>query len=264
MLGLMMGFTGYALNDVEGCREIFFRLSQSSHPARAIVMDRVIRMATQPVLRIDPIALELYRHTIREHKKYLLSRITLDDPAALSSNIKFANLLQEYGVDPPMKISPATNKMTYAFAKTDHAFADLLEHENPEVQALVAARLGIKTTIEETRSTRLINIANCTLDKFSAPLLPIPLKYSGAHTHRYSGDWQLNMQNLSARKSRAMRSCIHVPEGYTIVAVDAAQIEARIVAWLAGQQDLLEMFRLGEDTYRAFAGDIFLMATLLR
>ena len=256
--GMMMAFTGYAINDVVGCREIFFRLLSEFPPGEAQVMDRVIRMATQPKLHIDPVALADYRTLIQGRKKALLANITLDDPAILSSNPKFAELLREYGVEPPMKSSPANpEKQTYAFAKTDHAFADLLEHDNPDVQALVAARLGFKTTIEETRSTRLINIAMCTHSFLGASLLPMPLKYSGAHTHRYSGDWKLNMQNLSARKSKAIRSCIHAPEGYTIVAVDAAQIEARIVAWLSGQQSLLEMFSTGVDTYRAFAGDIF-------
>ena len=87
--------------------------------------------------------------------------------------------------------------------------------------------------------------------------MPVPLKYSGAHTHRYSGDWLLNMQNLSARKSKEIRRCLYAPEGYTIVACDAAQIEARIVAWLANQIDLLDMYYNGEDTYKAFAADIF-------
>ena len=242
--GLMMGFTGYALNDVEGCREIFFRLRKNLPAQEAYVMDRVIRMATQPVLHVDIAALDDYRAAVRQKKRDLLSRVTLTDPGLLMSNPKFAELLLSYGVDPPMKISPATGKQTYAFAKTDYAFTDLLEHNDIEVQALVAARLGIKTTIEETRSTRLINIGLCTYQHLKECLLPVPLKYSGAHTHRYSGDWQLNMQNLSARKSREIRKAILAPPGYTIVAVDAAQIEARIVAWLSGQNDLLEMFRL--------------------
>lgn len=255
--GLMMGFTGYTLNDVEGCRQIFNRLRKDFPTQEAIVLDRVIRMATQPVLHVDVAALDDYRKEIQKHKKNLLSRVRLAGPDDLMSNPKFAALLLKLGVDPPMKVSPTTGKPTYAFAKTDQEFADLQEHEDPEVQALMAARLGNKTTIEETRSTRLINIGLCTTSFLNEPLLPIPLKYSGAHTHRYSGDWALNMQNLSARKSKAIRSCILAPPGYTIVAVDAAQIEARIVAWLAGQQDLLEMFELGQDTYKAFAADIF-------
>ena len=256
--GVLMAFTGYAINDVEGCREIFFRLRKDFPVQEARVMDTVIKMATKPLLEIDPVALSDYRTLIQERKKVLLSNITLDDPAILSSNPKFAALLLEYGVDPPRKLSPSDPRNeTWAFAKTDHAFTDLLEHEDLAVQALVAARLGFKTTIEETRSTRLINIALCTHSFLGATLLPVPLKYSGAHTHRYSGDWRLNLQNLSARKNNEIRKCIHAPPGYTIVAVDAAQIEARLVAWLASQENLLEMFAKGEDTYRAFAKDIF-------
>ena len=126
--------------------------------------------------------------------------------------------------------------------RADQKFTDLLEHDDPMVQALVAARLGVKSTIEETRSTRFIAIAESSQAHLGAPYMPVPLKYSGAHTHRYSGDWKLNMQNLSARKSKEIRRCLYAPEGYTIVAVDAAQIEARIVAWLAGQIDLLDMY----------------------
>jgi hypothetical protein len=256
--GLLMGWTGYTLNDVEGCREIFFRLRKDFPGQEALVMDRVIRMATQPVLHVNMVVLDDYRDVVRQRKRDLLSRISLTDPGQLRSDERFAHLLLQYGVDPPMKNSPTDpHKKIYAFAKTDYAFTDLLEYEDVEVQALVAARLGVKTTIEETRSTRLINIGLCTNSFLKEPLLPVPLKYGGAHTHRYSGDWLLNLQNLSARKSKEIRTAIEAPPGYTIVAVDAAQIEARIVAWLAGEEALLEMFRLGQDTYKAFAAIIF-------
>ena len=258
--GKMMLFTAYAHNDAVGCREIFFRLRDQLPNMEAIVMDRVIRMATDPKLQVDIGALTTYRETVRTKKSVLLSRVTLSDPGMLASNIKFAGLLAAFGVDPPMKVSPSDpegKKLTYAFAKTDAAFTDLLEHDDPMVQALVAARLGVKTTIEETRSSRFISIGMATHAHLGMPYMPVPLKFSGAHTHRYSGDWLLNMQNLSARKSKEIRRCLYAPEGYTIVAVDAAQIEARIVAWLAQQDDLLNMYVAGEDTYRAFAADIF-------
>jgi DNA polymerase len=88
----------------------------------------------------------------------------------------------------------------------------------------------------------------------------VPLKYSGAHTHRLSGDWQLNLQNLSNRKNKIIRSAIFAPEGYVILAVDASQIEARLVAWLAQQVDLLQMFRDKIDIYKDFAADIYNVA----
>jgi hypothetical protein len=259
--GLMMLWVSYVNNDVEGCREIFFYLKDRFPGREALIMDRVLKMATTPVLHINTSALVVYRDQIKAEKQELLDVIKAD-PSQLTSNQKFAALLENLGVDPPTKISPTTGKLTYAFAKSDHAFMDLLEHDDPDVQALVAARLGVKTTIEESRSTRLIFIGACTTLFLRAPLLPVPLKFSGAHTHRLSGDWQLNLQNLGSRKTRAIRSAIFAPEGMTIVAVDAAQIEARLTAWLAGQLDLIDMFRRGEDTYRAFAAEIFRRALL--
>jgi DNA polymerase len=65
------------------------------------------------------------------------------------------------------------------------------------------------------------------------------------------------MQNLGARKGKEIRSAILAPPGYTIVAVDAAQIEARLTAWLAGELSLLQQFANGEDVYRNFATEIF-------
>ena len=50
--------------------------------------------------------------------------------------------------------------MTYAFAKTDREFTALLEHENPKVRAVIAAGLAYKSTIEESRTVRLLDVAS--------------------------------------------------------------------------------------------------------
>jgi len=55
-----------------------------------------------------------------------------------------------------------------------------LEHEDERVQAVVAARLGTKSTLEETRTERFINIAK-------RGSLPVPLSYYAAHTGRWGG-----------------------------------------------------------------------------
>jgi DNA polymerase len=254
--GLLMAWTGYTLNDVEGCRSIFFHLAPEFPPSEALIMDRVIRMATQPKLHANMKALSAYISELLVRQHELLTRVN-HERTELMSNLQFAQLLRELGVEPPTKISSTTNKETYAFAKSDEAFVALLEHDDPDVQTLVGARLGVKSTIEVTRSQRLFNIATCASNMLDAPLLPCPLRYSGAHTHRYSGDWKLNMQNLGARKGKEIRTAIIAPPGYTIVAVDAAQIEARLTAWLAGEMDLLQQFANGDDVYRNFAAEIF-------
>ena len=47
------------------------------------------------------------------------------------------------------------------------------------------------------------------------------------------------------------------PEGYTIVEADSSQIEARVLAWFAGQNDLTAAFAKGEDVYVKMASRIY-------
>jgi DNA polymerase len=42
-----------------------------------------------------------------------------------------------------------------------------------------------------------------------------------------------------------------------LVACDSAQIEARVVAWLAGEANLLDDFRAGKDIYSKFASSVY-------
>ena len=168
------------------------------------------------------------------------------------SNQKFADLLVAVGVQPPTKISPTTGKETYAFAKSDEEFKALAEHDDDQVQALVAARLGTKSTLEETRTQRFIDIAK-------RGRLPVPVRYYAAHTGRWGGDDKINLQNLPSRgvNAKKLKSSIIAPEGHVIIDADSAQIEARVLAWLAGQQDLVESFAKGEDVYIKMASKIY-------
>jgi DNA polymerase len=147
-----------------------------------------------------------------------------------------------------MKTSLRTGNETYAFGKTDAAFKALLDHDNAAVQAVVAARLGVKSTLEETRTESFLGIQ-------SRGTLPIMLNYWGAHTGRASGGDKMNLQNLP--RGGALRKSIMAPEGHVLIASDSAQIEARVVAWLAGQDDLVEDFRNKVDIYSKFAGTVY-------
>jgi DNA polymerase len=151
-------------------------------------------------------------------------------------------------VEPPKKISPTTGKETYAFSKTDEAFKALLEHENPIVQAIVAARLGVKSTLEETRTERFLGIAE-------RGALPVPLRYYAAHTGRWGGDDKLNLQNLP--RQSPLKYAIIAPLGFKMIDSDSSQIEARTLAWLAEQDDLVEAFDNGEDVYKIMASAIY-------
>lgn len=253
---LLLRFTTYTIRDVRGCREIYNRLMPDFPTAELRVMDRLIRMVTMPQLLLDELNLRIYHKDIMAIKFNLMARFG-HERTKFMSNDQFADLLREVGVQPPMKVSPRTGKDTYAFAKTDEEFLALKEHPNEEVQWLVAARLGLKSTIEETRTKAFINLARLAAERYGHPWLPVPLNYSGAHTHRFSGAYKLNMQNLSNRKTKILRSCIRAPYGTTILAIDASQIEARLVAWLAGQKNLLEQFRNpANDVYSWFGSHV--------
>ena len=151
-----------------------------------------------------------------------------------------------------MKTSLKTGKEALALAKNDEEFKILSEHPDVRVQALVAARLGAKSTLEETRTERFIGISK-------RGLMPVPLKYYAAHTGRWGGSDSLNLQNLPSRGNNAgkLKKAIIAPEGYMIIDADSSQIEARVLAWLAGQNDLVEAFERHEDVYKIMASAIY-------
>ena len=54
-----------------------------------------------------------------------------------------------------------------------------------------------------------------------------------------------------------IRSLVMAAEGKVLYAADFAAIEARVLAWLAGQQDLVDQFANGDDVYLSFAGTVY-------
>ena len=81
------------------------------------------------------------------------------------------------------------------------------------------------------------------------------LKYFGGHTGRWSGDAGFNCQNLQRGESYGvdLRSCIIPRPGYEFVICDLSQIEPRVLAWLCGDQALLDQLKAGVPLYEAHA-----------
>ena len=215
------------------------------------LIDLTLRMFTEPVLELDLGLLQEHLNTLQQQKTQLLEQggVTRED---LLSNPKFADVLRNLGVEPPTKTSPRTGKTTYAFAKTDEAMRALLEHDYPQVQTVVAARLGVKSTLEETRTQRFLEIA-------SRGLLPGPIRYYAAHTGRWGGADKINLQNLPSRGDNAgvLKRSIVAPPGHLLVESDSSQIEARVLAWLAEEEELVHAFTVGDDVYKQMAGSIY-------
>ena len=243
----LAAYGDYCINDTEMTYKLAMKLLEGFPKEELQLIDLTMRMFTEPVLYLEKADLELHLSEVKAHKEALMAKMNYDK-AELMSNPKLAELLEFHGVVPPRKISPTTGKETFAFAKNDEAFKELLEHENEQVQAIVAARLGVKSTLEETRTERFIGISE-------RGLLPVPLRYYAAHTGRFGGDDKVNLQNLP-RKS-PLKKALKAPPGYVVIDCDSSQIEARTLAWLAGQWDLVEAFDKGEDVYKIMASSIY-------
>jgi DNA polymerase len=256
-------YKDYCRRDVYLMRSIFNKLAPEMPKSQWKVMDLVLRAAVEPQYVIDYDMLKAHYDDVVAEKEELM-RAANTDRDNLMSNDKFAKRLIELGIEPGMKPSPSNPAIeTYAFAKTDEFMSDLQEHNDPQIQALASARLGVKSTLEEKRSQRLLAIANLqwptTLGAEVTRLMPIPLRYAGAHTMRLSGDWKINMQNLPTGrggKKTKLRLALMAPPGYKVVVGDLGQMHARITSWLSGSP-LLQQFREKKDPYNAQATNIF-------
>ena len=243
----MEAYAGYCVNDTELTYKLFGVLAKDFPMSELNLIDLTIRMFTEPVIELDEARLMSHLQLVQIQKEQLMDKLS-HDRETLMSNPKLAELLIDLGVTPPTKISARTGKEAYAFAKSDEGFKALLEHENPYVQAIVAARMGVKSTIEETRTERFISVAK-------RGALPIPLRYYAAHTGRWGGSDKINMQNLP--RGSELKFAMLAPRGYKFIDSDLSQIEARTLAWLAEQEDLLMAFERGDDVYKIMASAIY-------
>lgn len=260
-------------------------LSDFSQPELDLI-DATVQMFTCPVLQLDEArAKKALAAEIEERKRLILEvapeGVTLESMESawrreyretggtteetlrlfagkkvLGSSTRFAALLEAEGIDPPLKISPTWLKkkpeerdpdkqFTYAFAKDDPAMQELLDDENPRVRALCEARIAVKSNTSITRAERLLRSGA------GGRAMPVYYKFAGAHTWRFSGGDKQNWQNF--KRGGELRLSILAPKGYHLVVADSSQIEARVNAWLWGQDDLIEAFRRGEDIYSLFA-----------
>jgi DNA polymerase len=184
--------------------------------------------------------------------------------AELHSASKFAKILANLGVDAPMKISKTTGKLTYALAKTDEAFTALLDHDDERVQMMAAARLGVKSTLLQTR---LEKMRKC--GQLMGGMMPVPLAYHAATTGRWGGRvW--NPQNLPRiprdkagniipKLTNALRQSLRAPKGCKVVVSDLSGIELRVNHYLWGVKSTEELYADDPeaDLYKEFAAALF-------
>jgi len=246
-------YMGYCRNDAHLTYAVFKDMNKHIPSDEMINMDLVLRMYLHPLFELDATVLQRYYKDVLQRKQELLDNL----PAGfakedLTRPARLQKLLPLLGAEVPMKWSDKQQKMIPALAKTDEGFQELLENGSEEVQAVCAARMGFSSTIAETRAKRLLDIAQ------RYRVLNVPLIWGAAHTLRYGGDEKINLQNLM-RNPDDLRRSVKAPKGYSVVAADYAQIEARVCAALAGCDSLLQAFAdSSRDPYAEFASDAFI------
>lgn len=264
----------YNKEDTDQCYALLRKLVPQTNKFEVRLIDATIRMLVDAKFVPDR---DLLKKTLRleQHRK----RSILDDLAehieattgeetdaagvkkTLNSSAKLSALLQGLGVDPPTKPSPVDPEVRIpAFAKTDEDFVALQNHSNPLVSAAVEARLGIKSTILESRLSAFLAASAA----HPGGLLPIPLRYYGADTTgRWSG-WEYNPQNMNRiipglpRLSDALRNSLCAPEDHLIVVADQSGIELRVNLTLWQVPYAMEAFAEdpAADLYKPMASDV--------
>jgi DNA polymerase len=148
-----------------------------------------------------------------------------------------------------------------ALAKEDDGCKWLLAHPSPDVSLLMEARQAVKSWPLHVK--RIANMKRLAIAADGR--LPVPLNYYGCHTGRPSGGGGINLLNLggSGRAGMGthplitkMRQLLTAGESKFVIS-DAAQIEARLLAWIAGQSDLVQEFAEGQDVYSEFGQKLF-------
>lgn len=301
----LAAYGAYCINDVDRCFDLYNIFKTRLPATERVYAHMLARMWAEPRLELDGYLLQRLGDDLARRKAAALKTVgellhiptEKDVQAILRSDGKFAEALCALGVEPPTKISKKTGKEAFAFAKTDRAMEELADHEDEDVQTLVAARLGVKTTQMETRVARFAGIA-------ARGRLPAALPYGRTQTMRAAGGGKLNLQNLPRNRPitpktptgtlcatpdgiksldgvthsggharmrdgtvydlgddtvhiAGLRDCICAPEGKLLVVVDSSNIELRVAHCLAGQMDTVEKLRNGEDLYSWFASDLY-------
>lgn len=238
---------GYCIQDVDLTYAIFKQFVQTYPQEELDVIDLTCRMFVEPKLTLNSELLINHKEKTKQRTLNLIeqSGITRD---VLASQKKFAEHLESLDIVVPTKKSPNTGKQIPAFSKTDSAYIQM-QNMYPQYKHLWDAREAVKSRLEETRAQRFLENIN------PDGTFPVPLRYYAAHTGRFGGTDSLNLQNLP--RGSVLRKALTAPEGQRLFVADLSNIEARMLAWLSNQQDLLNAFAAGRDVYSEFASQIY-------
>ena len=237
----------YCIQDVDLTYAIYNKMRHEFPQSELDLMDLTVRMFVEPKLTLDTPLLRVYKQEIADETAQKIENSTTTREV-LASQQKFASFLEDLGITVPTKKSPRTGKIIPAFGKNDSAYIQMC-NMYPQYKHIWDGRQAVKSRLEETRAERLIESIN------SDGSFSVPLRYYAAHTGRFGGSEKINLQNLP-RESK-IRNAITAPAEKLLYVSDLSNIEARMLAWLSREEDLLTSFAQGKDVYSEFASGVY-------
>ena len=229
----------YALRDSQACFEIWQRYS-GHWPAHEQKLAQMTMFSGWRGFKVDA---ERVADGIRTLDRVLFDAEAkipwADSDAAVLSPKALGEACRAVGIKPPPSLS----------------------EDDPECEAWERIHGGRYPWVGAMRDYRKANALREKLKTMQARTresdgcMAYGLKYFGGHTGRWSGDAGYNIQNLPRGESYGvdLRSCIVPRPGFEFVVCDLSQIEPRVLAWLCGDQALLDQLATGVPLYEAHA-----------
>jgi DNA polymerase len=232
----------YANNDNDLNRAIYREIIPHIDEFEREVHSITLRWGVEPTLQGDIALFEQASElAIAERAKLIDESGVAED--VLVSNKKFCEFVEQ---ELTIEVARKGQLQTPCLAKGDPEFQAMIT-KHAEYKKIWDARLAAKSTINITRPQALANVCKLTPNNG----LPMPLKWCGASTTRWSGSDGINVQNLP--NGSVARTAIVAPPGHVIVVVDSSQIELRLNAWWSKEVKVLDMLDTGKCLYIAAA-----------
>lgn len=238
---------GYCIQDVDLTYAIYMKLCLELPEKEYEIIDMTTRMFCEPKIKVNIPKTQQFLENEKRKSKEAIEASGLERDV-LASNQKFSAWAEGEGLVIPTKTSPTTGKTIPAFGKNDAAYRQW-QQQHPEYAHVFAGREAVKSRLNETRAQRFIDSAN------AEGCIPAPLKYYAAHTGRFGGTEKINLQNLP--RNSELRKVLEAPEGKLMYVADLSNIESRMLAWLANQDNLIELYEHGADVYSSFASNLY-------
>lgn len=263
-------FIKYAVSDITAMREVFHKLPRwgnSEFEDRVLELDQLIN---DRGFKVDVALAEAAIEAVEKHKSQLQEEAQRKYGGSLTGK-DFLPILRELA--PAHRIHNA-QKSTLNDLLADDDLPD-------DARTIIEMRLGAASTASTKYNPLLLGRSSDDRRRGC-------IQYGGAkRTLRFAGkgfqpqnlargyyhDEELDKGISALLKGRAhrrfdvakltastVRSCIIPEAGYKFVVADYSNVEGRGLAWLAGEDDLIEVFVNGVDVYKKLASTVFNVA----